>query len=89
MQHHLMALAVVALCVGAAPAHAATPAAAGPSASAPSGAPAPKRLRHARPKRVVAPGAVGGTPETSARVPGGPPPGTPNGLTVPIPSLKN
>ncbi|MEO8925020.1 MAG: hypothetical protein ABI330_19715, partial [Caldimonas sp.] len=44
------------------------------------------RLRKRRP--VVTPGAVGGTPETSARTPGGPPPGTPNGLTIPIPSIS-
>ena len=59
------------------------------AAPAASGAHATKvrRARHRlrTPGRLASP--TGGTPEASARTPGGPPPGTPNGLTIPIPSV--
>lgn len=90
----LGALAVVtsgaAVAQGVPPASSGGPAAAMATASAPASKAAQrKRVRRLhKPVPAVMPGVTGGTPETSARTPGGPPLDVPNGLTVPIPSLK-
>jgi hypothetical protein len=98
MHRSLVSLALAAFAVvssGAAvaqstpPPASGNPAAVAAAASSPASKPAQrKRVRRMHKPIVVAPGVTGGTPETSARTPGGPPLDTPNGLTVPIPSLK-
>jgi hypothetical protein len=90
----LMALAAATGAAIALQAQAATPTAGAATAASPASSsaaarhPVGKRLRQHKPRPVVAPGVTGGTPEASARDPGGPPPGTPSGLTIPIPSIR-
>jgi hypothetical protein len=92
MRRIILAIGVAVLGVGAcdgAAAQATTPSATPSTAAAPAlKAHRRKHLRSPRPKRIVPPGVTGGTPQASGRTPGGPPPGTPNGITIPIPSLK-